>query len=244
MFKMKKGKSSFILNIILLIILVLVVLKENYVEAAIYKINLLKGENSKSYQDNWEYQQAMDFYNYYNKKGTIVMLGNSITYRANWNELLNRTDVINRGVGGDTTEAMLSRMSYVYNVEPDICFVMAGINDIFLEIGLEKIEVNYTEILNQLQQSQIEPIVFSTLYVSDTQKGSSGINKQVKSLNDKLKSICDKKGIQFVDVNAAIGNTSFLKKEYSFDGVHLTGLAYKKWSETINDILIEKGLTN
>ncbi len=42
-----------------------------------------------------------------NNSYKIAMLGDSITNGCAWNELLKRTDVINRGIGGDTTTGMV-----------------------------------------------------------------------------------------------------------------------------------------
>ncbi len=91
----------------------------------IYKF--VKSSNkSINYRDNPKYVQEMNLYKCYQKTGLAVMLGNSITYRINWNELLNRSDIINRGIGSDTTAGFLSRLEYVIAPNPKVVFLMGG----------------------------------------------------------------------------------------------------------------------
>ena len=59
-------------------------------------------------------------------KINIVMLGNSITWGVNWNELLSRTDVANRGIPCEKTEDFLYRLDDIYKLKPKICFIMGG----------------------------------------------------------------------------------------------------------------------
>jgi len=80
-----------ILNITLIVLLGSIIIIEKY-PSRVY--NKLKSQeiSEPSYFNNWRYKQELGLYEYYQKKGQIVMLGNSITYRADWNELLNRGD--------------------------------------------------------------------------------------------------------------------------------------------------------
>src|SRR5210317_515488 len=74
----------------------------------------------------------------------IVMLGDSITAFVNWRDLLSRYDVANRGVGGDTTKGIINRLSDIYKLDPEICFIMVGINDLDQGLSVSKVFMNYT----------------------------------------------------------------------------------------------------
>ena len=52
------------------------------------------------YEKNFNYRWRNDIYNnsYETKLADIVMLGDSITYGANWNELLTNCKIVNRRV--------------------------------------------------------------------------------------------------------------------------------------------------
>jgi len=103
---------------------------------------------------------------YLTKKADVVMLGDSITYNVDWNELFgNKYSIINRGIPGDSTEKMLNRMYYIYKLDPEICFIMAGVNDFLEEKKPEEVFENYKKIIIQLKEHDIMPIVQSTLYL-------------------------------------------------------------------------------
>jgi lysophospholipase L1-like esterase len=225
-----------ILNIIFIILLGSIAIIERY-PSRIY--NKLKSQeiSEPSYFNNWKYQQELGFYEYYQKKGQIVMLGNSITYRADWNELLNRGDIINRGIGSDITEGFLARMDYVYSVNPKLCFIMGGINDIQKGINAETIENNLYEITRKLKEKDIKPILFSILYVAENYPNYKDFNRSVKLANGKIKEMCSDNAIEYLDLNIILSENEILKNEYSLDGIHLTGLGYKKWREVISPII-------
>ena len=62
----------------------------------------------------------------------VVFLGNSITQGAkSWNKRFNLRNLVNRGISGDITEGVLSRLNEIYYYEPLAVFLLIGINDIF-----------------------------------------------------------------------------------------------------------------
>ncbi|MCP3850959.1 MAG: lipolytic protein [Gammaproteobacteria bacterium] len=162
------------------------------------------------------------------------MLGDSITYGADWNELLSRSDIANRGIGSDVTEGLLNRLADVYKLNPDTCFIMGGINDISKGIPVETIFLNYTKIVNDLQANNIIPIIQSTLYVSTKRRNWKEWNKEVNELNDLLHNYSKTNGVHFIDINKELEVNGALNSSYTYDGVHLLGNGYKKWRELIS----------
>ena len=238
---MKKKNLFLFVNIFLFTITVTLLVKENYVNRVLIKINKSKNIiDKKAYLNNWKYKQELDLYKSYQKKGDIVMLGNSITYRINWNELLNRTDVINRGIGSDVTEGFISRLDYIIKVKPKMCFIMGGINDLQQGIKSSTINSNIQTITKNLKTNNIESIVFSILYVADSFLDSNNLNTKIKKTNELIEFNCNKNNIEFIDLNKKLENNGKLRSEYSFDGIHLTHLGYEKWGEIINSIINEK----
>jgi len=163
----------------------------------------------------------------------IVMLGDSITARADWRNLLSRTDVANRGVGGDTTVGFINRLSDIYELSPEICFIMVGINDLQIGLSVSKTFMNYTEILKKLKNKGITPIIQSTLYVSETSPNWSLINNKVDDLNKMLKEYALKEGMMFLDVNSELSRGGALDSIYTYDGTHLLCNGYVKWRDLI-----------
>src|SRR5262245_31960720 len=75
-------------------------------------------------------RQVDNFRSYPNANSDIIMLGNSITDYAQWNELLQVNEVRNRGISGDITYGILERLDEVTEGKPAKVFVLIGINDI------------------------------------------------------------------------------------------------------------------
>jgi lysophospholipase L1-like esterase len=125
-------------------------------------------------------------------KYKIAMLGDSITAGVSWNELLGVNYVANRGIGGDTTDGFIRRMESIYELEPETCFIMGGINDIHAGKTVDEILKNFEIIIENLHEKRVKAIVQSTLYVSRTRPNWETVNTAVDKLNSGLKLICKK----------------------------------------------------
>ncbi len=210
----------------------------------IKKVASKKTENRKTtkhaygYTNNYSYHIQRSLYAVYKPTTVkVVMLGDSITYRVNWNELLSRSDVVNRGVNGDIIDGYANRLSEVYRLKPEMCFIMGGINDLLHGISERIIIQNYYMLLNGLKENGITPVIQSTLYVSRGVKGWQVINKKVGELNNKLKEYAGRNGIEYIDVNRVLSKGGALYSRYTYDGLHLFGNGYAKWRELILPVL-------
>ncbi len=170
------------------------------------------------------------------KKANIVMLGNSITDEANWNELLGRTDIANRGIGGDITEGFLNRLDDVYTLYPNYCFIMGGINDITRGISTDTAFSNYIKIIKDLQAHGITPVIQTTLYICHNRFfNTKQVNIEVDKLNKMLKRYATEHDIMILDINSLLAKDGILNPDFSSDGVHLLADGYKVW----RDVLLE-----
>jgi lysophospholipase L1-like esterase len=166
----------------------------------------------------------------------IVMLGDSITYAVNWNELFDYP-IINRGINGDTTSGFLQRVEQVTKLNPKKVFVMGGINDIFQGFQVKDIFENHKRIIQILKDKNITPYIYSTLY---TAKKDNGYNDKVKELNILLKKYCEDNKIVFIDLNKSLSKDELLIKDYTHDGLHLNAKAYLIWKEEIKKYIFDK----
>jgi lysophospholipase L1-like esterase len=194
-------------------------------------------ENKVAVYSNYEISNKL--FSVYDEtyKYKIVMLGDSITARVAWNELLGINYIANRGIDGDTTSGFIKRLEDVYNLEPEICFIMGGVNDICGGITVDEILKNFETIIKNLCRTGTKVIIQSTLYVSKELPDWKAVNKDVDELNNGLKSICIKKKLLYIDVNTVLSSDNALNKEYTYDGVHLFGNGYNKWKELIIPII-------
>ncbi len=183
-----------------------------------------------SYKDNSQYIERTGHFAVYHKKGRIVMLGNSITARVDWGELLGSNRIINRGIGSDITEGYLNRMQYIYSVGPKICYIMGGVNDIARKIPQETIVSNLEKIIDGLKQHKIIPVLQSVLHVSDSYADYVEFNRKIAGLNVELVKLAERCNVTFIDLNEHLSSGHQLINEYAIkDGIHLSGPGYEKW---------------
>lgn len=210
----------------------------------------LYAQNSKDtlkYRTNPNYilQQNM-FEIYKTRQADIVMLGNSLTAGAFWNELLGRSNVVGRGIPGDVLQGFSARINSIITLKPKIVFVLGGLNDIYGWTPVEDIFSEYVKILQLLKSNDIIPVVQSTVFAGrnwakdwgGTPEVNSGRNKEVAKLNSLLSDYARKNNIDFIDLNSRMSTRdNFLRPELTWDGVHLNAEGYKIWVREVEKIL-------
>jgi len=183
---------------------------------------------NNKYLKNEKYHIDTGLYNIYKEKqADIVMLGDSLTKRVNWSELLN-IRIINRGIDGDITEGYLHRMESIYMLHPKKVFLNGGTNDIFKGYSVENIFENYKELIHLLEERKIQPYVQSVIYTR-----YAPFNKKIKALNTLLKEYCNEKNVPFINLNLKLSKDDMLIEKYTLDGSHLSAEGYIQWKEQI-----------
>jgi lysophospholipase L1-like esterase len=209
-----------------------------------------KTDEVPAYKQNKNYSLQLEMYEIYKtKQADIVMLGNSLTHGANWNELVGRPNIVERGIVSDVTEGMLNRLDHVINLNPKIVFILAGLNDIYQWIPVEQIYANYVRILTQLQAKGITPVIQSTLYAGKrwgadwniTPADNNGRNNEVDKLNRLLKNYAKRLNITYIDLIPKMSRLHFMKEELTHDGLHLNAAGFKIWGNEVEKVLRKKG---
>jgi lysophospholipase L1-like esterase len=176
------------------------------------------------------------------KKADIVFLGNSITQGGNWSELLGRERVVNRGIGGDNIPGMLDRLHQVYRLKPKICFIMAGINDLYTDAPVEEVFLRYMQLIDSLRIYKIIPVIQSTLHVNPKWKRAAEKNAEVAKLNEMIERYAGDISVPYINLNALLSNNGVLQDRYTSDGIHLTAQAYGVWRDALEPLLRSYGL--
>jgi len=190
------------------------------------------------YSENPNYTEQVEFEQHYSLPKRIIFLGTSRSARIQWDELLQRNDVFNAGIGSDITEGMLHRLSLLYPKQPTVVFLEAGINDIVLGLPAGKIIHAYRRIVDSLQQHQLQLVLQTIVPVTLSMKGSLRINEGVYLLNEYIRQLAQQKHCSFVDVASRISYQGFLRPEFAqADGIHLNAAAYQIWKEQITPLL-------
>ena len=203
----------------------------------------LQAQYASLYLQNGNYSVQVSMQDLYKSiQYDVVMLGNSHTYYGNWNELLNRRNIANRGIIGDITAGYLQRLGYVYKMNPKLCFIEGGVNDVYANYSAGQIFDNYVNIIDTIRSFDIIPVIQSTMFVAKAWPNSSEKNNEIKKLNDLLIEYASKQSIVFIDINSLVSVNGFLNDSLTYDGIHLNANGYSLWVPEVEKILIKNGL--
>lgn len=191
---------------------------------------------------NTHYDMRQDIYDAMpDKKGEIIFLGNSITERINWSELLGSYKIINRGIGGDNCWGVYNRLDEVLASQPKEIFILIGINDIGRGIPTAVITRKYEQIIKKINsKSPKTKVVLQTVIPIDEESiwydYMKGKSPEIIELNKEITSLAEKFELEFIDLYAAFTNKNgSLIKEYTIDGLHLNGKGYMHWAKVIRE---------
>ena len=163
------------------------------------------------------------------------MLGDSLTDWGNWDELLPGLDIINRGIGGDTSGGVLTRLKEISQRNPKTVVLMIGINDILQDSSPELVALNIKQTVRSLRENKIRVILQSVLLMDATT--GQRANRKVKRLNTFLRHIAAEESTQFLDLNTVLAPNGTLHPELTRDGLHLAGRGYILWAESLRPLL-------
>ena len=188
-----------------------------------------------SYNNSY-YQGRMELFNSLGglKKAT-VFLGNSITERGQWHEILPGEIIMNRGIGGDNTFGVLARLGDVTKYKPKRIFLLIGINDLGRGLPIEVISDNYRRIIQQIKTESPK----TKLYVQSVLPMNESILKadylknkkdSVLKLNESIQAIARETGVPYINLHPVFADAAGdLKEAFTQDGIHLRPNAYVEW---------------
>jgi len=163
----------------------------------------------------------------------IVMLGDSLTEAAPWDELTGCRQVVNRGIGGDTTKGVLGRLDEVLALKPRAVFLMIGVNDISRHIPKEASVENLRAILTGLERAEIRTFAAYVLPVAASRRKQ--FNDSITALNAGFaRVLAEHPNMQIIDLRPLVrGSDGYLREELSYDGLHLDAKGYAIWRDAI-----------
>ncbi|WP_368491097.1 GDSL-type esterase/lipase family protein [Clostridium sp. BJN0013] len=255
--KIKKISTLIIVTLALLIILVNCEKHINKIytpfSSTSSSSNYLNNTASSSNPENMEqmininlstdiYQQyyinrVTTFMNTYSGYGKIIFLGDSLIDIAEWNELLNNPNVLNRGISYDTTSGTLNRISEITRLKPSKIFIMLGINDIGRGLTSKNIITNYSKILETIKENSPDTTIYvqSVLPINKDLFKTNTNDKQIIELNASLRELCKNFDIKYIDLYSlfTLPNENKLYREYTVDGLHINGKGYIVWRDAV-----------
>ena len=179
-------------------------------------------------------QGHRDLFEFFKANADVIMLGDSLTDENEWHEFFPDIKILNRGIRGQSSQQVLDRIQPVLRTQAKYTFLMVGVNDILRNYTTENLIGNSKKILGLLLEKNHKPILQSILHVSVDQIET---NNRIKEANEQLMQLAKELNIDFIDLNTTLAPQGYLEKNYTYDGIHLTGKGYEVWAKRIAPII-------
>jgi hypothetical protein len=173
------------------------------------KHRLYKGHHI-DYNHNPFYKEGIERISKH-KKSDIVIVGDSHVSKGTW------PGWTNQGIGNDSTAGVLNRVYLITRVQPALCFIQIGINDIEQEVTEGRIVANIKQICKQLVDAGIVVGLMGIFKVNRQYKNAEMINQKVTAINERLKTT---DGVHYIEI--AISPMHYLP-----DHIHLSPQGYQ-----------------
>jgi len=176
------------------------------------------------------HQARMTLFEAFQPDVDIVFLGDSLVQQASWQDMFPEYKIANRGISDEDFSHMVSRLDNIIALKPELVILSGGINNAGRYDVRETI-LQYKAIVQSLESNGVTVVLISTPYCN------CGGQKFVTSILPEMEAFARSNKNTWVELNSELSENGKLKSEYTYDGVHMTGLGYKKWQEQINPVL-------
>ncbi|MCI4331795.1 MAG: GDSL-type esterase/lipase family protein [Thermoplasmata archaeon] len=149
--------------------------------------------------------------------------------------------VLNRGVNGETTTAILSRFEAdVLSERPDYVIILAGVNDVFQGRTAAQIFPNLEQLYLRSVAARIRVIGASMLPYNSISREALG---QMRWVNRWIEQTASGLGFRFFDAHALLADPNIDGRLIgSPDGLHPDVAGYRKLGEALATVLEEEEL--
>ncbi len=158
----------------------------------------------------------------------IAFIGDSITDRARLGEAFPGLVVVNRGVAGHAFPHMLRRIDDVLATDPELVFVLGGINGADFQKPLEAAQT-FGAILDALADTNV--VAQSALECRCDHLD------YIRALNPLLEKEALRRHVTWLDLNDTMSDQNGLHPELSDDGIHLNGQGFRAWRDALLPLL-------
>ena len=215
-----------ILITVALLILVLKVIPEKK-EEALLKEQILQYYESKYQQYRLENDKYADY------EVDVAFLGDSLTDGYDLSKYYPQFTTANRGIGGETTFGLESRMELsVYELKPKVVVMLIGGNN------LNTMFDNYENLLKGLQENLPDTKVI-LLSLSAMGRDWAHKNQLAAYNNVKIKALAEKYGYHYIDIFTPLLDPAIdeIHAEYTVDGAHFTHEGYVVVTNAVTPVL-------
>lgn len=198
-------------------------------------------------QDKYYVRRATHFDDLPVYRHDIIMLGNSLTDGAEWNELFNNPHVKNRGIIGDIVQGLYERMEPILQGQPRKIFILSGVNDVSHGVDGDSIGrvMEKLIVLIKERSPRTEIYLQSMLpFNTDVQmwKLLAGREQVVIDGNRAMEEVCKRQGVTWINLYPLfVDENGKLREDLTNDGLHLLGPGYLIWRDAVINYVNDKG---
>ena len=155
-----------------------------------------------------------------------VFLGDSLTAEGSWSDWFPDLEVINAGVGGNTTDDVLERLDEIIAAEPAEIVLLIGTNDLGTRQTVEHLVRNVESICVALRKA----LPGSRMLVQSVIPRGREYAQRIQEANIHIRQFTSTVHAQFLDLWPALAlPDGELNPAYSDDRLHLTDAGYEAW---------------
>ena len=172
---------------------------------------------------------------------TLLMLGDSLVEWGDWEVLLPKVQVINRGIAGEHTEELSARLINEIDTvladraEPEYILIMTGTNNLLMG------NTYFPAILGSMLPRLIDLCPGSMITLNSIMPMQiQGLAQQtIQAANIELRNVAEHNNCRFLDMSTPFTEQCLpiTKPCFLNDGVHLATRGYRVWAETIQQHL-------
>lgn len=169
----------------------------------------------------------------------IIMLGNSLTDGAEWNELLRNPHVKNRGIIGDIIQGLYERMEPILKGKPRKIFILSGVNDVSHGVDGDSIgRVMEKLIVLIKQRCPRTKIYLQSMLPFNTDVQMWKLLKDREQVvidgNRAMEEVAKRQGVTWINLYPLfVDENGKLREDLTNDGLHLLGPGYLIWRDAI-----------
>ena len=180
----------------------------------------------------------------------VVFLGNSITDGGEFQELFGMENVLNRGIRSDRISGVMKRIDQVTSGQPKMIFLLIGINDVADSRNTAaSIAGQYEQLVRTIREKSPSTLLYvqSVMPINNDfkrYKSLFGREALLPDLNEKLKEVAGRNGAVYIDLWPVLADetTGKMHKDFTTDGLHLSGTGYRAWADAIRPFVEGVGI--
>lgn len=172
-----------------------------------------------------------------------ILMGDSISLWFPHDLLPRNTTWLNQGISGEVSAGLLRRLDFIQETDPDVIFILIGINDLVRGVSDSTLMANQQQIVQDLKSMHPDAVIVVQSILphagtAATWEGKDRLldipNERIQALNQQLRRVARAEKVEFLDLYSLFSNAQGnLRTDLSTDGLHLNDAGYMVWASAL-----------